>query len=118
MNNNSNTGVTTPLSPRRGAGGEAFSFLFFRRGAGGEAFPSRFLLNFPHHCLFESFAWIDESTDEIECSLGWLLTSTRHEHLTFLILDDGDDCRRCIEIVGEATRFAVLRLEIVHQELF
>ena len=23
MNNNSNTGVTTPLSPRRGAGGEA-----------------------------------------------------------------------------------------------
>jgi hypothetical protein len=96
--------LSTPLSPRR--------------GAGGEAFPSRFLLNFPHHCLFESFAWIDESTDEIECSLGWFLTSTCHEHLTFLVLDDGDDCRCCIEIVGEATRFAVLRLEIVHHELF
>ena len=75
-----------------------------------------FFLYLSYDGLFASFPRVDKTANQIERAFGWFVCSSGNQYLSFFILYDSNGGSGSIEVVGEITIFAVLRLVVVHCE--
>ncbi len=83
---------------------------------GADDRESCLLAHFAGHAFFARLLHVDESSRQVECSLGRAFATSAHEQFTSFVEDESHGGRAGIEVVGESAVGAMLGLGIVHLE--